>query len=192
MEEQSAPLDPQLELAPASWPKVIGIISIVWACIGLSCLVCGVGMQLTFGPSMLPAEFRDNPPPSMKFGVLQVIQALLSIITSVLLLTAGIQTARRNFNGRTLHLIWGAISILAILYGAYAAWVVQQETLVWARNNPENPIAKQTLAAPAVGLAITVLIFAVFMIYPVFILFWFGVVKRTKASFGAPPNADFI
>jgi len=192
MEDQSAPLDPQIDLAPTSWPKVIGIISIVWACIGLSCLVCGVGMQLSFGPSMLPPEFRDNPPPSMKFGMLQVIQAVISIITSVLLLVAGIQTARRNFSGRTLHLIWGGLSILAVLYGAYAAWVVQQETLAWARSNPENPIAKQTLAAPAVGLAITVLIFAIFTIYPLFILFWFGAVKRTKESFGAPPNADYI
>lgn len=192
MEEQSAPIDPQIELAPASWPKVVGIISIVWACFGLTCLACGVGMQLTFGPSMLPPELRDNPPPSMKFGLLQVIQAVISIVTSVLLLMAGIQTARRNFSGRALHLIWAAVSILAIIYGAYIAWVVQQETLVWARNNPENPIAKQTLAAPAVGLAITVLIFAVFTIYPLFILFWFGLLKRTKASFGAPPNADFI
>jgi len=192
MEEQSAPLDPQIELAPASWPKVIGIISIVWACIGLSCLVCGVGMQLTFGPNMLPPEFRDNPPPSMKFGILQVIQAVISIITSVLLLAAGIQTARRNFSGRTLHLIWGGISVLAILYGAYTAWLVQQETLVWARSNPDNPIAKQTLSAPSVGIAISALIFTIFSIYPVFILFWFGAIKRTKASFGAPPTADYI
>ncbi|MBL8874893.1 MAG: hypothetical protein JNM86_03755 [Phycisphaerae bacterium] len=192
MSDQAEPLDPQIELAPASWPKVLGIISIAWACLGLSCLVCGVGAQLAFGPNMLPEQFRDNPPPSMKFGMLQIIQTIFSLITSALLLAAGIQTTRRQFSGRTLHIVWGVISLIALVYGAYAAWHTQQETLVWARNNPDNPIAKQTLAAPAVGLVITAAIIGFFALYPVFILFWFGAVKRTKESFGAAPAADYI
>lgn len=193
MEEQSAPLDPQIDLAPTSWPKVVGIISIAWACLGLSCLACGVTMQLAIGPSMLEPQVRDNPPPSMRFGLLQVIQTAISLVTSLLLLGAGIQTLRRSMVGRTLHLVWAGISVLALIYGAYVGWLQQQEMQVWARNNPGSRMAEQTLkGGTGLGLAIMGIFIALFSIWPVFCLIWFGLVKRTKESFGAPPNADFI
>lgn len=192
MSDQIEPVEAQIDLAPTSWPKVIGIISIAWASLGLSCLACGMTMQLAFGPSMLPPELRDNPPPSMKFGVMQVIQTVISLVLSGILLAAGIQTMRRSVAGRTLHLLWALLSMLGLVWGLYAAWRGQQEMMVWAKDNPSNPIAQQTLKGGPVGMVIAGVMITFFAIWPVFCLIWFGAIKRTKESFGAEAVKDYI
>lgn len=190
MSDQVEPLEPQIDLAPASWPKVVGIISICWASLGLGCMTCGIGSLFLFS-GMLPPEVKDNPPPTMKFGTLQAIQTVLALVLGVLLISAGVQTIRRQLAGRTLHLVWAAATLLGNVYGAYVGWVQQTEMSQWIRDNPSSPMAKGG-DHPALGLAIVAVMIAVFSIWPVFCLIWFGLVKRTKASFGTPPNADYI
>ena len=191
-EDQQKRQEEIVELAPTNWPRTIGIVSISWATLGLSCLACGVALQVALGPSMLPEPLRNNPPPSMRFGTLQIVQTIISLVTSSLLIAAGIQTLRRSFSGRTLHLIWAVLSVLAVIYGGFAGWHQQQEQLIWARENPDNPIAKQTLQGQPFSLAIMGFFLCFFAAWPVFCLTWFGLIKRTAASFGAPPDKDFI
>lgn len=192
MEEQSAPLDPQIELAPASWPKVIGIISICWGCLGLTCLGCLFGW-LSFGSALLPANLKDAPkPPGMTMNVAAAVQIGFGFVMSLLLIASGIQTARRQLSGRTLHLVWAALTIPIGAVGLYLSWRQQIEVERWFQDNPDSQFAKgyrPGKGGQAFGLA-----FGACMQYawPIFCLIWFGLVKRTKESFGAPPNTDFI
>jgi len=192
MEEQSAPLDPQIELAPTSWPKVIGILSIVWGGLGLTCLACGIG-GILLGPAMMPQEMRDGPlPPSMRIAPWQAGMFALGFVLSVLLIVAGVQTLRRNMAGRTLHLIWAVCSILLTIVNVYFGWRQVIEVEQWMRDNPTSPFAKGPQMGRGASMALVVGLNCIGIIWPTFLLIWFGLVKRTKASFGAPPNADFI
>jgi len=192
MEDQSAPLDPQIELAPTSWPKVIGILSIAWACLGLTCLGCFTAW-LSFGTYILPPDMRSAPqPPGMGMSGTAAFQLGTGFVMSVLLLTAGIQTLRRQLSGRTLHLVWALITIPLGAVGLYLTWRQQIDAERWFQENPDSVFAKGY--RPGKGGQMAGLAFGAFIQYawPLFILFWFGAVKRTKESFGAPPNADYI
>ena len=102
-----------------------------WATLGLSCLAWRRSAGC-LGALNASGAAANNPPPSMRFGTLQIVQTIISLVTSSLLIAAGIQTLRRSFSGRTLHLIWAVLSVLAVIYGGFAGWHQQQEQLIWA------------------------------------------------------------
>jgi hypothetical protein len=192
MEEQSAPLDPQIELAPTSWPKVIGILSIVWGGLGLTCIACGIG-GILLGPALMPAEMRDGPlPPNMRVAPWQAGMFAVGFALSVMLIVAGVQTLRRNMAGRTLHLAWAALSILLTIVNIYFGWRQVIEVEQWIRDNPTSPFAKGPQMSRSASMTLVIGLNCIGIIWPAFLLIWFGAVKRTKASFGAPPNADYI
>ena len=192
MEDQSAPLDPQIDLAPTSWPKVIGILSIVWGGLGLTCLACGIG-GILIGPAMMPPEMREGPlPPSMRIAPWQAGMFAFGFILAILLIVAGVQTMRRNMAGRSLHMLWAAVSILLTLTNIYFGWRQVIEVEQWMRDNPTSPFAKGPQLSRGSSMALVFALNGIGLIWPTFLLIWFGLLKRTKASFGASPNADFI
>ncbi|MBX3381298.1 MAG: hypothetical protein KF805_14480 [Phycisphaeraceae bacterium] len=192
MEEQSSTLEPQIDLAPSSWPKVVGILSIVWACFGLTCIGCFAGW-LSFGTALLPPNLKDAPkPPGMVMTLPIAFQLGSGFLMSLLLIAAGIQTLRRQMSGRTLHLVWALLTIPIGAIGLYISWRQQIEAEQWFSDNPDSEFAKGY--RPGKGGQMVGLLIGAFMQYawPTFCLIWFGLVKRTKESFGAPPTADYI
>lgn len=168
------------------WPKVIGIISICLAGLGLTCQVCGVAMA-PLSMSIIPADQRDQYPPNMGVGPLVYLAAALGLPHGLLLLVAGIQTMRRRASGKMLHLIY---ALLALPLVAFGIWVqVEQQAVIaqWVRENPDTVYAKQMqMPGAAMGQYIG-MIFGIFfgLAYPVFLLIWFGIVKA-KADMGTP------
>ena len=94
--------------APPAWPKVVGIISIVLASLGLVCGVCGLiqnGMAFAQGGAemqMPEGKTMQMPAPSL----LSIVLMALGWLWSLMLLTAGIMTVKRRANGRTLHIVY--------------------------------------------------------------------------------------
>lgn len=175
---------------PTSWPKVIGIISMIWGGIGLSCVGCG-GALTAFGSALLPPEMRDGPlPPTMGFNIVNVLNLSVGLIFSILLFSAGLTTLRRSMTGRTLHLFWSMGSIAWIPVGLYLAYYQTQAMKVFLRDNPDSPFAKG--GNPEAGLMIGIAMTVIFAIYPIFIFIWFMFIKKTKESFGAAAVKDYI
>ena len=86
---------------PSVWPKVIGIISIAWGCLGL------VGLPVT----ILMRHFNRQQQQVIEampdwYRLLQPVIYVMGAAFAVLLLAAGLTTLRRRPVGRTLHLVY--------------------------------------------------------------------------------------
>jgi hypothetical protein len=178
---QVPPIDSSYEMTmpeePPAWPKVVGIISIVWASLGLTCGLCGIGWILylpTFGKQM---EAQMGPmPPTMTPAPAQMALMAVGMLWAILLLVSGIMTVSRKANGRTLHLVYAVGAILLTLPSLGLQVKQQMDMADWAAKNPDSKWAQQSKAGPAIGLSVgAVMGFA----YPIFCLAWFAPKKHS-------------
>lgn len=174
--------DDSLPSTRPGWPKVVGIISIVWGSLWILCGGCGTAFQI-WGASLMPPDpAASTPPPSV--GPLQVVSALIGIAIDVFLIVAGVMTVSRKPLGRQLHLIYAAIALPVFVLGMYAQ--MQQQALMqqWVQQNPDTQAAKwmssgQGTAGTMIGWGCAAI---AGLVYPLFLLVWFGIVKRGKDS----------
>ncbi len=185
---------------PPSWPKVIGIISIVWAALGLTCMGCmtvGIVMQDFSSQMMANAKGPNGEsippmPDVMKSGALEWAQMTVGFILAAVLLVAGIQLVRRNPIARLLHLAYSASSIVVTLAGLYPGLMKQRKIAEWAAQNPDNFWAtaqQQNAAFAQIAIAIAVV---VGMAYPIFLLVWFGGMKRNSQAIAEGLQRDHV
>lgn len=175
--------DFDLPAALPAWPKVVGIISIVLASLGLTCGTCGVGM-LAFLPQILKmAEQQMGPAPTVMFpGPMLVGITALGVLWSVVLMVAGIMTVKRKPAGRIAHLLYAPVSVLLTIVSTAVNWQYQSGVSAWAAANPTDKWAQQHNSTGSfVGMAIGVIIG---LGWPIFLLIWFGVVKTRPEQMG--------
>jgi hypothetical protein len=178
MSQMNQPVMPNdLPNEPASWPKVIGIISIVWGSIGLLCGICGIGGLLFSGAivNIVPPEQQEQMRAQMaaQQSPIMFVHYGIGFLLAILLLIAGIQTLRREPLGRTLHLAYGVLGTLSALFGAFLGWGVIHAQGAQLVGNAQQQQMQQM--GSYFGLAFGV---CFGLAYPVFCLIWFGVVKR--------------
>jgi hypothetical protein len=181
----SPPELPMLE-DPPKWPKVVGIFSIVWGSLWLVCGGCGLASSL-LSPMLMKMAEKSMPPdagpmPSVLMpSKPQMVLMVVSVGLALLLLFAGIATVSRRAQGRTMHLVYGVLSILntapAVFFGyqqiqAQVAWAAANQGSVWAqRMHPEFGY---------VALAVSVVLG---IAWPLFCLVWFA---THRPEVGAP------
>lgn len=187
---------------PPAWPKVMGIISIVLGGLGLPCGLCVGIMSLAMGPFMqkmgeLQAQgggAKGGPeipstqiPSELAPGTLSILSGLLWPLCAILMLMAGVMLLQRKPAGRTLHIVYGMISVLGTLIGLIGAWMYSQSAAAYMAQHPDDPWTKFFTAqgggpsgqfVQAIGLS------CVSFIYPAFVLIWFLFVKRNPADMG--------
>jgi len=172
-----------------TWPKPVGIISIVWGCLGFCCNVAGVGM-LFFLPSMMgnTPEVRDNGgiPPAMAPTPITLGVAVVSALATTLLIVAGSMCVGRKPVTRPLHLVYALLSLAAIAMSVWNQMQIAAAMKQFAQTYPKNPLAQQG-AGNIVSMVIGVFFFAA---WPLFLLVWFGLVKRKPADITGVPDAD--
>ncbi len=201
--------DPDLlEAERPGWPKVVGILSIIFASLSLFCGVVGTGMAFASEPIMtafMGAQLGDTPPPpfSPPPDAIFIVSVVISLSLNLLLLIAGIQTIRRRANGRSLHLVYALFGVLATGYSVYAQMhgqVAQQQAMdAWLEQHGETDFGKQiaqqvdqqrasqgvtSLIGIGVGLVIG-------LAWPLFCLLWFGPMGKQPDALPAPPTDDF-
>lgn len=162
---------------PPKWPKVVGIISIVLAGLGLLCGGCGV-LSTIFMPQFMNQVAPDMGPlpPTMQPGPLYIAIMVFSLLWSVLLLVAGITLLNRRPPARTMHLVWAAGSLVLFVIGVYNNFQIVAEMTQWAKDNPDSQFAQSF--NPTVQLATGLGTLAIFGLpWPVFCLVWFGFIK---------------
>jgi hypothetical protein len=176
------PVDPVLEMPmpedPPAWPKVVGIISIVWGSLGLACGTCFFGWILylpTFSKQM-EAQMGGPMPPAMTPSPAQMGLMVVGLLWALVLLSAGIATVGRKASGRTLHLVYAIGAILLTLPSLGLSVKQQMEMADWASKNPTSKWAQQSKAGPIVGLSFGAVMG---LGWPVFCLVWFAPKKRS-------------
>jgi hypothetical protein len=175
--------DFNVPVEPPSWPKVVGIISIVMASLSLVCGACGIiqnGMSLASGGKDLPMANGNTmhlPAPS----ALSVVAQGAGWLWAILLLVAGIMTLKRVANGRMLHIVYAAVSIVLGIAGTALA-MGDVARMTEALNQDPQMAQMAGIMKPAMygGMCIGV---ALALGYPVFLLVWFGAMgKRPEAG----------
>ena len=98
---QPVPSSEFLEAAPRTWPKVLGILGILWGFIGAitsTLAVAGVG--------------REAQPEIMR-GSLGSAFSMVGLVLAIMVLVAGVQLLRRRASGVQLLRAWAPLSALA-------------------------------------------------------------------------------
>lgn len=176
-------LDDDISPRPA-WPKVIGIISIVFGALGLVCSIVGVGSVL-FLPSMMANQpFEGGTPPVFPYVPASPFMTglmILGTLWAIVLIVAGAMLVARKPVARPLMIVY---AIVATLLGAVTMklQVDQQNMLMdWMRENPNAQVTQ--MSGGNVGGLIGLAVGGFFAFaWPLFILFWFLVVKRRNAD----------
>lgn len=177
-------LEDALFVEPPRWPKVVGITSIVWASLWLTCSGVGVLAMIVFMPMMQSAAQQQSPgaslPPTMQMDPMKWASMAFSLILLVVLLIAGIMLVNRRPAARALHLLYGVLGLVGAAWGMFMQWQAHTQMAQWRQANPTSPFAQQS---SAVGEIIGLIIGLVAGLgWPVFCLIWFGLVKRTHES----------
>jgi hypothetical protein len=162
---------------PAHWPKVVGIISICWAGLGMFCGACGLASMLMMSTLTASAEKQLGPMPDvMKPNMPQTVMVVVSFIPTVLLLVAGIATLRRKPAGRGLHLVYAIIGLVIAVIATIINFKHQADVMAWAKANPSDKWAPQ--AGSPLSLIPIVLGLLLSIAWPLFCMIWFGAIKR--------------
>ncbi|MBX3359407.1 MAG: hypothetical protein KF745_13390 [Phycisphaeraceae bacterium] len=179
-----APMDQFLDHEVPTWPKVVGIISIVWAGIGLTCAGCGVAglaAQSMFAPQM---EEQLGPMPDvMRVSPLMMGQMAIGTAWAFVLLAAGIATVMRKPAGRPLHLVYAIGGLILGIAGIAVQVQHQLAILEFANQNPGNKWIQQS--PPVYGWIGVVVGIVLGLSWPVFCLIWFGLIKKRAADIAA-------
>lgn len=167
---------------PPSWPKVIGIISIVWGSLGLFCNACGMISQLGGNAmiGMMPPEQQEAMKAQMAAaGPAQLAIYVFGILITILLIVAGVLTLQRRPLGRLLHLAYGGLAVVLTLISAVVTFSGFDAQLAAMSKDPKMTPQAIATAKPAMYATASVMI-CFFMLYPLFCLVWFGAIKRTQ------------
>jgi len=166
---------------PPKWPKVIGVISIVLAGLGLVC-----GGFSAVGALMLPKIMEgpldgDPLPPTMQFGMIDYAVMGIGTILTVVLLFAGIMLVGRRPVARPMHLVYAVCSMPLTLINMVRQFDKQGAMAQWAQDYPDNPIAQgvnQGGQGQAIGEAVGLVIgLGLGLGIPLFYFVWFAAIK---------------
>ncbi|GJM19653.1 MAG: hypothetical protein DHS20C14_18660 [Phycisphaeraceae bacterium] len=174
------PADPELFVEAPKWPKVVGILSVVFGSISVFC--GGVGIALApLGVSMAEGQLNgDPPPPNMVIAPIDMVSQGVGFLINILLIIAGSTLLMRKPAARALHLLYGVAFLFAAGLGIWAQMKKQAAMDAYAQQY-DNIYAQQHGQAGSLALIIGVVMMVAFLCWPAFCLVWFGLTK-TKPS----------
>lgn len=164
---------------PPTWPKTVGITSIVWGAIGLTCSGCGAGMLAAMPWLMFFAEkeIGSPMPDALKPGPFALPLSVVGVGWAVLLIVAGILCVGRKPAARPAHLVYAIGGVILAALGAVSGTMDQLHALDWVAQNPTDGWARQHNAT--VGWIMLVFFVGLGTVWPLFCLVWFGALKRS-------------
>jgi len=186
-----------LPVQQSSWPKVIGIISIVLGCLGAAYYgLCGVGGTLvgTFAMEAMTSTMTEAQRAQMEasieiqrqFMVPNLLRSLFAMGLGILLLVVGLAMVKRRRWSRTGALLWAGGKTVDALAAGAIAYLSGQATVEMMESDPnmqQMPQGIQGMMA-AIG-PISAVMTALFLIaYPVFMVIWMNrgkVVEEVRA-----------
>ncbi len=188
--------DDNLDAELPAWPKVVGILSIVWGSLTVLCSgwnVVNVMLLTGMNRQNMEMQFQDGYPPELADpGALQQFLAVFGLLLSALLLVSGIMLVLRKAQARMMFIAYSLLSLLTAVLSMWMVFDLQSISAQWINDNPGTAFADAgdiVLVAMMVGAAIGILLTS---IWPLFCLIWFGFVKRTHHDMTGGVDIDTI
>ena len=190
------------------WPKPVGVVSIIFAVLALTCGVLGTGFVFASEPimaSLMGAQLGDVPPPPQTPppDAIFIASAVAAFALNGLLLFAGVGLLRRRYTVRKLFLAYALFGLIAAGFGVYAQMHGQlQQTKAmdaWVEEHGEKNEVTEAIAAQwegqkqaagltsLIGLGVGIVIGTA---WPLFCGIWFGAVKAKPEKWTGVPDAD--
>ena len=195
----------QSEIPPAGWPKPIGVLSLIFGILAVTCGVAGMAMwaasDALMGSLMGAAMPPNTPPPpySPPMSLVLLASAGLGVILNIILICAGAALLKRSQSGRSLHLVYALVGIVAAFFGSFAGYAgqqAQQQAMTqWIEQHGDTDdttrqiVDQQQMSAQMQGpiQAISLIVgLIVALAWPVFCIVWFGMMKKA-----VPPAYEF-
>ena len=182
MSGQQSPLpppefSPETPPAPAVWPKVIGIIAIVFGSAGVLMNIVTAFFPLM--QRMLPPEAQAaqgiTPEFIERWGTYQIVSPIVMAAIALILLVGGIQLLRRRRKSRSIIYAWSVVKLIAGAVGAWIGAKMQADIFANLREVTDGPEAEivnsMTSSVGSIALVIGIIWIA---LLPVFMLIWFS------------------
>jgi len=184
----------QLFIDPPGWPKVIGIMSIIFGAISVCCGGLGLIATPFLGPIM-EGQLNGAPPsPDMTPDLITIGIGVLSLLLNVVLVIAGIVLISRKASGRKLHLLYSLLFVPIVVATSWNALRVQAAKEVWAHDYPDNPIAQGVQKQIDMGIPIAeitaIVILLIALAWPLICIVWFGFVKTKHSHMTGQPDEE--
>jgi len=148
-----------------AWAIAIGVISIIYASLGLICTPVSLVSSRAM-PS--PPGFEEMLPPW--FETYSIVAGLVGMGVAVILLVAGIGLVRRRGGAVSLHVVYGLIAVLMGIVGMFVTFAAFDFSRL---EGPAKAGAIGGVAGGIIGLA-----------YPIFVLIWFSRAKIRQQAAG--------
>jgi len=151
-------------------------------------------MQAQGGQSGSGPQIPTTPmPPELMPNVVQMLGAVVHPLGAILLLVAGIMLTARKPAARPAHLAYAAISILGTVIGMVGVIMYGNSFGAFAAANPDHAwvAMMQSTSPPAAQMIQTAVVSLIALIYPIFILIWFGFIKKRPEDMG-PPSQELV
>lgn len=171
---------------PPGWPKVIGIISIVFGSLGLVCMGCA-GVGLVVQPMLMKSteEQMGGPMPDvLRPGMGQIAMMPIGVLLAAMLLIAGIMLIKRAPASRMLHLVYSVLNILTSIVSTVIGFGQAAKMAQWKADNPGSKWGE--MIKPEMQMPMMIAGVAIGLAWPIFCLIWFGLVKRKASDMGEP------
>ncbi|MDX9911141.1 MAG: hypothetical protein RBS39_04855 [Phycisphaerales bacterium] len=158
------------------WPKPVGILSIVFGGLTLTCVGGSVAMMPVWA-GMVKGQLGGDPlPPNLTLSMLEIFAMAASLSVNLLLVIAGAMCVARKGAARGMHLLYGLLMFGVVGLGVVVQLSERAQLEQWLHDYPNSEMAKAMAgqSQSAAGLIIAVAITAVSLAWPVFCLIWFG------------------
>lgn len=170
----------------SAWPTVLGVISIVWAAIGIlgsACQIAFLPFMGRFVEAFMPPEQADQLVVFTEMTSWLIFAAVLWMAAETYLLVGGVMLLRRRPYSAGHLRVWAVLAIIV--------WLVNTVGTLWLTPETESTSDSATAQAEQmwefIGLACGGVLSCA---WPVFILIWFGreKIKAEVAQWTSRPD----
>ncbi len=159
---------------PPAWPTVLGVIAIVFGCLGaLGGAMTGLLPFFPGAVSWITPKGQADPMAAMpKWRWWSVSIGAIGVAVAALLLVCGIGLCRRRRWAPRATLTWAAIKIVSVVFVSVVASLIEQDQVAVMQQRTDVPSQAFAVMRVTVGLS---LFFALAWGWalPVFFLIWF-------------------
>src|SRR4051812_44072941 len=129
------PIEPgplEMDQPTRSWPKTIGIISLIYALCGM---LCGIGLSVSSiaMEAIMKLGGMDVSTPSI-FKLNGMVTGVMIFGLGILMLTGAIKVLRRNRSGPKLLRIWSVLRVALILISVIATVLTAPAQIQFQRS----------------------------------------------------------
>jgi uncharacterized membrane protein len=131
--------EPFLQPQSSNWPKIIGIIAIVFGAVASLFGVLGLLAQLMVDKlaEVVPDEQKEAMTASMQNQGMNILSTALQLGAAVLLIVGGVKLLGRKRSGVSICRAWAVLKILVVILASVISYSAVKAQMEMIQNDPE-------------------------------------------------------